>query len=156
MPFWSHGKLEKICGKPGELKRGPGILLAESRKSTKKSQKTIKNIEDVAGNRKMPFWSHGKLEETGNRCERGGNTFGGKPEKRYKSPGKPENSFFVAENRKETRYYPPSCNIETNCFHHIRGRDNEKQPKLGETTLSKDALGPGPRFSLKMHENAMS
>ena len=28
-----------------------------------------------------------------------------------------------------------------------------KQPKWGETTLSKDALGP--HFSLKMHENAI-
>ncbi len=59
--------------------RGLGILLAESRKSLKKImetgkakkvlRKTGKNI--CAGNRKMPFLSHGKPEKFENMAETG-------------------------------------------------------------------------------------
>ena len=32
-------------------------------KALKKSRKTGKNTENVAGNQKTPFWSHGKLKK---------------------------------------------------------------------------------------------
>ena len=49
------------------------------RKALKKSRKTGKNTENVAGNRKTPFWSHGKMKKI---CI--------KPEKAYFLCGKPE------------------------------------------------------------------
>ncbi len=53
--------------------------MADSQKSSKKSWKTGKNTENVAGNWTMPFRSHGKLKKI---C--------GKPEKAYFSCRKPE------------------------------------------------------------------
>ena len=42
---------------------GLGILLAESRRSIKKSWKPGKSIGNLARNRKMPFWCHRKLNK---------------------------------------------------------------------------------------------
>ena len=46
------------------------MLLAESRKSTKKVPDTGKNTENLAKNRKMPFWSHGKLKKNLRKAEK--------------------------------------------------------------------------------------
>ena len=53
--------LELISGQ--SLIRGAVILLMESRKSSKKVPENRKKGENFAGNRKMPFWSHGKLKK---------------------------------------------------------------------------------------------
>ncbi len=78
------------CWRPlssGTHYRGSGILLAESRKSTKKSRKTGKNTENLAGNWKMSFCSHRKLKRS--------------VERRKKH-------IFSAESQKQTPYSRPS------------------------------------------------
>ncbi len=57
-------------------------------KGLKKSQKTGKNTENVAGNREMPFWSHRKLKK--------------------KSAESWKKHIFSAESRKQTPYSQPS------------------------------------------------
>ena len=60
----------------------------KGRKALKKSWKTGNNTEHVAWNRKMPFWSHGKLK---------------------KIYGKPEKAYFFCGMPETNPYSRPSC-----------------------------------------------
>ena len=66
-------------------------------KALKTSRKTGKNTENLAGNREMPFWSHGKLKK-----------ISGKPEKAYFSCRKLETDpLFPALNKVSITWYVP-------------------------------------------------
>ncbi len=68
---WYDTDYNIICNLLPSLERGPGILLAESRKSTKKVPENRKNTENVAGNRKIPFWSYGKMKKILQKARKG-------------------------------------------------------------------------------------